>query len=284
MADLRGAPKSSTVMRWIVLIVVLANCAFIIDFLKLADPPTLPELMADGARSPIPGPIAKIFGVVVAAAVAAFFVAALWPHRRTRAIYDRLVLPLALGAVLTSGYTVAIGLEQFALATALNLAAAGVAAVMLARVAAVSPGAHSGWLRVPFALLGAGTTVAVLFVTAPWWIASIAADGGVSSRGDVMAIALATAAIVGTGVALRLADVAYPAVIAAAAGAIYLAQRAADGPAEGALYTCIGMLAIAVLIGIANFRLPAPAPRRRPSPGHYGEPSFLLETTPITRF
>ena len=136
----------------------------------------------------------------------------------------------------------------------------------------------------PFALLGAALTIALLFTTAPWWVAGL--DGGAYFQ-QTLAIGLAIAAVCGGWIAIRAAEPVYPAVIALAAGAIHLTPHAAplDGVANAALYTCIGMFAIAAMAAAAHSALPRHDPRRRPPASARDETGFHLEpTTSIMRF
>jgi len=98
----------------------------------------------------------------------------------------------------------------------------------------------------------------------PWLLWTTAALGlnllmGVAGQvhlgyGAVMAIG----ALAGGLIALRYGDVAYPAVIASCAGAMFVAQRASDPAfATAALCVCVVMLVVAGLGAAARARRPA---------------------------
>ena len=133
---------------------------------------------------------------------------------------------------------------------------------MFMRVAAVSPGQHSGWLRVPFSLHFGAVNLALLVAVTKWLNARGLLAGTAVVPDDVASALLAIAAAMGGFVALRYRDFVYPAVIAAGAGATFIAQRTYNPHvAIDALIACVGMLVVVVLAAAALTQQPRRDPR-----------------------
>jgi hypothetical protein len=259
MHDMTGAPSSSMMLRWTTLIVIVANMAFIVIYNSISESPTIAELVAAYGDALVPVGYAKGIGVAVLFAFLLFYATGLLPSRRRRRTYNSLVLPLALTSVLASGWIVAFRNERFDLSAVLLAAMVALAAIMFARVASVAPGKYSLWLRVPFSLHFAAMTVALLVTLTQWSNAAITPDVAAAPL-------LALAAVAGGLVALRYRDFVYPAVIAAAAGAMFVAQHLLrPDAAAAALMVGTGMIAVAILAAIAMARQPRPERRIRSS-------------------
>ncbi|MEO8345368.1 MAG: hypothetical protein ABI607_06690 [Betaproteobacteria bacterium] len=261
MPDITGAPSSSTYVRWTTLLVVMANIAFIAVFGNLGGSPTFAEVVAEYGNTFVPAGFAKGISGVILAAFLLFYMAALWPRKHRRRIYDKLVLPLALTSVLASCWYVAFRRSEFGISTALIAGGVVLGALMFVRVASVSPGKHSSLLRVPFSLHFGAMTLALLVAVPQWLNISGLLAGTAIVPDDVAAVFLAIAAAAGGFVALRYGDVVYPAVITSGVGAMFIAQRGYDhNVAADAFIVCIGML---VVVGLAALAL-AQQPRRDP--------------------
>ena len=266
MSDITGAPSSSTMLRWTSLIVIAANMAFIAVYNTLSETPTIAELAAGYGDVFVPAVFARGIGAVMLIAFLTFYVAALWPSNRRRRTYDKLVVPLVLTSVMASGWIVAFRHEKIALSVAMLVAIVALAGVMFTRVAAASPGKYSHWLRVPFSLHFAAMSVA-LMVALTQWLNVGGAGAGTAAAPDVVAIALlGIAAATGGFVAFRYNDFVYPAVIASATGAMFVAQHLIrPDVAFNALTVCVGMLVVAGLALVALARQPRSEPRVRSS-------------------
>lgn len=257
MADIAGAPSSSTLLRWTTLILVAANIAFIAVYSGLGESPTLAEVMADYVNTFVPAVFAKAISAVLLAAILFFYMVALKPSRRRNRIYDTLVLPLAVTSVLASIWIVAIKNQAIGLSTALVAASVMLGAVMFVRAASVSPGRHSRWLLVPFSLHFGVMTLALQLALTHWLDASGLLASTTLAPDHVTVAFLAIAAATGGYVAIRYSDFVYPAVITSGAGAIFVAQRTQDPYlAADALTVCIGMLVVAGLAAVALARRP----------------------------
>jgi hypothetical protein len=257
MAHRKGPPSHSALLRWTSFIVVLANVAFIVDYATLSSATPVAEVVAKYGNAFVPKFFAQGLGGLVVAALALFALYALWPRRRRRAvIYDRLVVPLALTSTLASAWLVAYRHEWIALSTALVAAMMILAGVMFVRVTRVAPGAHSRWLRVPFALLFGALTIALLVAITQW----LRAEGVPAAlmREDASVAFLIFAVAVGGMVALCYTDIVYPFVMALAIGAIFVANPAEHPLASYALVAGVGMLLITGLAGIADVWQPEP--------------------------
>ena len=266
MTDLSGTPSSSTMLRWTTLIAIVANAAFIAVYSGLSEMPTIAEVAAEFGDSFLPAGFVRGICVAMLAAFLLFYVAALWPRRRRRSAYDKLVLPLALTSVLASCWIVAFRHEQIGLSVALIAAGVALSGLMFARVASVSPRKHSLWLRVPFSLHLATMTVALLVAVTQWLSASGLFTWAAAGSDDVAIALLAIATATGGFVALRYGDFVYPAVMAAAAGAIFVAQNVVHPEvAVHALVVCVGMLVVVTLAAVALALQPPRARKERPS-------------------
>jgi hypothetical protein len=251
MAHQKGPPSHSALLRWTSLIVVLANAAFIVDYAKLSSATPVAEVVAKYGHAFLPKFFAQGLGALVVAALALFALAALWPRRRRRAlIYDKLVVPLALASTLASAWVVAYRHEWISLSTALVAAMMVLAGIMFIRVTRVAPGEHSRWLRVPFALLFGALTVALLVAIAQWLRAAGVATALVPEDTSILFLVLAVA--IGGMVALWYTDIVFPAVMALAIGAMFVANPAAHPLASYALVSGVGMLLITGLAGLAD--------------------------------
>jgi hypothetical protein len=268
MSNAAGAPSSSTLLRWATLIVVVANLAFIVVYSGIGEPPTIAEAMAAYGYRLVPARYFKTMSAILVVAILGFYVAALWPTRRRRPIYDALVAPLAGACILASFWIVAAKNRDIGLAMALVAASAALGAAMFARVASESPAPHSLWLRVPFSIYFGAMTIALLVALAQWMNAGGRLAANTLAQDDATAVFLAIAVLVGGYVALRFSDFVYPAVIASGMGAVFVAQRAQDPyVAAAALTVCVGMLVVTGLAAARQARTPRDhakdnAPRR----------------------
>ncbi len=266
MSDITGAPSSSTIMRWTTLVVVAANLAFIAVYSSLGESPPIAAVVAEYGNTFVPAGFAKAICVAILVAFLFFYFAALWPRRHRKRIYDRLVIPLALTGVLASSWIVAFRHEAIGVSTALIAVGVALGFVMFVRVASVSPGKYSCWLRVPFSLHFGAMTIALLVAVTQWLIAADLLAGTAVLPDDVATIFFAIAAATGAFVALRYSDFVYPAVIASSMGAMFIAQRAYDTDvAADALIVFVGMLVVVVLAAIALARQPVRDPKGRAS-------------------
>ena len=266
MSNAAGAPSSSTLLRWTTLIVVAANLAFIVVYSRVGESPTIAEVMADYGYTLVPANFVKAMSAVLLAAVLCFYLAALWPSRRRKGIYNALVAPLAGASVLASFWIVAAKNREIGLSMALIAASVALGAAMFARVASESPSRHSLWLRVPFSLHFGAMTIALLIALAQWMNAGGRLAANTLAPDELTAAFLAIAALTGGYVALRYSDFVYPAVIAWGTGAIFVAQRAQDPyVAAAALAVCVGMLIVTGLAAMTQARTPRSDARDKPS-------------------
>lgn len=259
MAKGTGDPSPITTLRWTTLLVVLANIGFIVDYSALVEPPTI--AVGEYGNLVVLAGFAKAIGMAILVAFLLFYFDALWPHRHRKRVYDKLVILLALTSVLASSWIVAFRHKEIGLCAALVITSVVLAGVMFVRVASVSPGQHSGWLRVPFSLHFGAVTIALLAAVTQWLNAGGLLTGTGVVPDEVATVFLAIAAAMGGFVALRYSDFVYPAVIASGAGAMFIAQRTYNPHvATDALVVCVGML---VVVGLAAAAL-TQQPRRDP--------------------
>ena len=291
MATDKGTPSSLTILRWASLMLVATSIAFMADYSALGNVPTIAEVAADYGGSIMPPVFVKAMCAAILFAFLLFYVEALWPRRVRMTIYDHLVMPIALTAVLASCWVVAFRHQDIALSTTLVASSAALCAVMFVRVASASPGRHSAWLRAPFSLYFAAMTVALLISMTQWLNSRGVLLGTSFVQDDVDAVFLAIAAAAGAFVAYRYSDFVYPVVIAAGASSMFVAQSATRPHiASYALIVCGGMLAVSALAAIAlmhpvqrnlldmRLRRRAKVARRAQDEGWYGleESSSML--------
>jgi hypothetical protein len=257
MTDYFGAPSPSTILRWTALLVVAASAGFVADYSTLTESATIAEVMAEYGNTLVPTGFAKAICVGILISFVPFVFAALWPSRHHKPVYDRLVVPLALASVVTASWIVAFRQKEIGLSVALIAASVALGGVMFLRAASADASKHSVWLRVPFSLYFGAMTVALLVVVSQWLNASgLLAETDVTPA-DVATAFLAIAVTLGGFVALRYSDFVYPAILASAVGAIFIAQRAYDPDVvAAALIVCGGMLVVAVLAAVAVARQP----------------------------
>jgi hypothetical protein len=249
-------------LRWTTLVFVAANIAFIAVYSSLSESPAITDVVAEFGHAFMPAGFAKVLCAAILIAFLLFYFAALWPGRHRNRVYDKLVIPLALTSVLASGWFVAFRHEAVGLSTALIAAGVTLAGVMFVRVASVSPGKHSRWLRVPFSFHFGAMTIALLVAVTQWLSASALLTGTAVVPDDLATVFLAIAAAMGGFIALRYRDFVYPAVITLGVGAMFTAQRVYDPDvAADALIVCVGML---VVVGLAAVAL-AQKSRRDPN-------------------
>jgi hypothetical protein len=262
MARNAGAPSHWTMLRWTTLVVVAANIGFVADYIALGESPTIAEVVAEYRNLIVPAAFAKAICAAILVAFMLFYFDALWPRRSRIRVYDKLVVPLALTSVLTSVWIVAFRHQELGLSAALVVAAFVLGAVMFVRVASVSPSQHSTWLRVPFSLHFGAMTIALLVAVTQLLYANGLMTATAVASNDVATAFLAIAAAVGGFVAFRYSDFVYPWVIAAGAGATFVAQRTHNAYiAGGALIACVGMLVVVVLAAVALARQPRGEPK-----------------------
>jgi hypothetical protein len=244
-------------LRWTALIVIEASLGFIATYAALSTSATISEALAAYGNAFVPAGFAKAACVAILGGFLIFFLAALRPRRHRTRIYDRLVIPLALTSVLAAGWVIAFRHEEIGLSFALITSITVLAGAMFAQVAAVSPGKHSSWMRVPFSLHFGAMTLALLVTATQWLNASGLLTGTVVDSTDVASAFLAFAAASGGLVALRYSDFVYPAVITAGLGSMFIAQRSYDPDvAAAALIACAGMLVVASLAAVTLARRP----------------------------
>jgi hypothetical protein len=262
MADISGAPSSRTMLRWASFVLVAANLAFISDYVTLGESPSFAEVVAAYGNPLVPVEFAKGICLVTLLAFLLFYVAALWPRGHRGRVYNTVVVPLALTSVLASGWFVAFRHHEFGLCAGLTAAGAVLAGLMFVRVAAVSPGKHSRWLRVPFSLHFGVMTLALLVSVTQWLNVSGSQLAGIAvDSADIATAFLAIAAVAGGFVALRYSDFVYPAVIALAMAAMFVVRRGYDvNIATDALIVFFGLLVIVSLAALALARKPREDP------------------------
>ena len=261
-----GTPSSSTFLRWAAFIVVEASMGFIAVYGTLSTSATIAEVVAEYGDPFVPAGFVKAICLAILVAFLLFFFAALWPRRHRKRVYDKLVIPLALTSVLAASWVVAFRHEEIGLSVALIAACVVLGGLMFVRVASVSPGKHSRWLRVPFSLYFGAMTIALLVAVTQWFNASGLLTGSVVATRDVASAFLAIAAASGGVVALRYRDFVYPAVITFGLGSMFIAQRVYDPDvAATALIACVGMLVVACLAAVALAKQPWRDPTKKAS-------------------
>jgi benzodiazapine receptor len=268
MTNLSGVPSSSTMLRWTTLIVIAANMAFVVVFNSLSESKTLAKLAEEYGDTFLPAGFAKGICALIAIGFLLFYVAALWPSKRSRRSYDNLVIPLALTSMLATIWIVAFRHEEIALSVASIAGILALAGVMFARVAAISPGKYSRWLRVPFGVHFAAMTIALLVAVVQWLNASGVLEGTAVGPDVVAAVFLALAAAAGGLVAFRYRDFVYPAVIASTAGAMVVDQHVIRPDiATYALVAGVAMFVVVALAIAAQARQPRRDPKVRSTRG-----------------
>lgn len=217
-------PAGSTLLRTIALAAILGNVAFNYLYTRLGWGPAMDVASARYETAFTPAGYAfAIWGVIYTAFIV-YGVQSLRLAQRREPVYDALALPLVAANVLGTAWILAYTRDYLGIAVILIVASTVVGGIMFAQAARYAPARNSRWLRVPFGLYFGWITVAAIACIAQW----LQARGWVA-RGDgetivtVAFLAMATAA--GFVVAQRYHEPLYPAVIAWACFAIFVAQR-----------------------------------------------------------
>lgn len=255
MASTSGAPSPSTFLRWTALMVIAASIAFIVNYSKLGQAATITEMLSQYGAALVPKAFAQAIGAAILAAFGVFLIDALRRRRRRVRLYDELAVALAVCSVLAAGWVVAFRHGEITLALAVVAANLILSCAMFVRVATAASGERSSWLRFPCGLLFGAMTVAASVALTQWLNAGEVLATTAVTRHDEATALLAIGVVAGGLVALRYGDVVYPAVIAACAGAMFVAQRASDPAfAAAALTVGVGMLVVAGLGAVALSR------------------------------
>ncbi len=256
MTDPYEGPSTSTLLRWSTLILIGANLGFINVYGRITDPlmPGALALVLQGNVF-VPRGIALAAASAVAVSFILFYAVILWPRRRQPPVYDRLALPIAASAFVVSALDVAIrnGADAFSLALIGGLAA--LAAAMFVVAARVSPRQRSGWLRVPFSLHFALTTlVFVGALTDPSLAARWLPQLSLAPE-DLTCAALVLVVVVGGAVALRYHEFVYPSVMSAILLTVPFVASGREANVALAMYQAsAGLAIVAVLAAIASAR------------------------------
>jgi hypothetical protein len=257
-------PSYSTLLRWTALIVVEASIAFIFVYSNLSTSATLADVASEYGNALLSIGFAKAIGLAVLVGFLCFFVVALWPRRRRMQVYDSLVVLLALASILGAGWLVTFRREEIGLSVGAVAASVVLGGVMFARVASVSPGRHSYWLRVPFSMYFGAMTLALLVVVTQWLNVSGLIIEPFFETHDVAIGFLVIAVASGGLVALRYRDFVYPTVITCGLASMFLAQRTYEPDlATPALIASGGMLLVAGLAALALATRPSAKPAKK---------------------
>ena len=100
MAGNTGPPSSWTMRRWTTAVVVAANIAFIADYSILSESATITEVVTEYGNMFVPTGFAQAICAAILVAFMLFYFDALWPRRHRIRVYDKLVIPLAMDAVI----------------------------------------------------------------------------------------------------------------------------------------------------------------------------------------
>lgn len=264
--------STSALLRALALVTVLGNVAFNYFYVRWGLGPPMDEVSARYATAFTPANYAfAIWGVIYTAFVI-YGVQSLRVAQRREPAYDAIALPLVAANVLGTAWILAYTHDYLALAVALTLASAIAGARMFRQAARFAPARNSRWLRVPFSLYFGWITVATLACIAQW----VQARGWIEPGEQESALSigfLLAAGVTGIAVAERYREPLYPAVVAWAAAAIFIAQRH-DHPSVA--WTA---LAVAfVLAGFAVYALRAADAETRVRTAYAGR-TMLAEST-----
>ena len=169
----------------------------------------------------------SIWGLIYLSLVA-YAVYQLRPARRDKRIHDWLAGPLLITSLLSMGWLVLFNAEWLLGSVLVILGMLGTALLLLVRSQEwVLSRRGEGWLSVPFSLYAGWLTVATI-ANASVYLSSLGWRGYPLSP-TLWALLLLTAAVaIAVGVSWRLRDAVFPAVVAWACLAIWVARRPED--------------------------------------------------------
>jgi hypothetical protein len=238
------------------LIVIALNVAFLAVFdtrFRLASPG---NPFADFAWSIVPSRFGLTVAVAACLALVLFYALALSPRRQSSETLHRLAVAVAVTTIFATGYVIATTLEARLVATGFIGVVWLMTWMTLATTARASPRHHSLWLRVPFGMLLALSTL-VLLQSIP---AAILTSRLARFQGDLAAnwwiVAPAVAVLVGSVAALWLHDFVCPATLFA-----FLVSDVAVGTPNARLILC----AAGILVVLSVFAITAVARQLRTS-------------------
>jgi hypothetical protein len=225
----KGAMKASPYLmfwRWLALVCVTGNAIFSIAYERLTPSlPTIAEVSSRYRAFFTPAPYAFAIWGLIYAALIGYAVFALLPRQRLTGWHDAVAPWLTAYSVLGAAWIVAFRHSHITASLSLIVAMFLVGGWMfgLAKRAVWEDVAHP-LCSVPFALYFGWISVATIANTMAWMLANDAFSSPESQVGWTL-IALISAVFVACVVSRRYSETTYPAVIAWALVAIWVAQQ-----------------------------------------------------------
>ena len=247
-------------LRWLTLFVVLLNVVLssITDRLGLGG-----ESIATVTRQYdslfVPAGYAfSIWGVIYLSFIV-YAVVQLLPAQRYKSVYDHLDIPVMWVNILGFIWQLVFRFNQVttSLLIILVMLIAGIVLFIRAQKA-VTLHQYSQWLLVPASIFLGWICVATI-ANASVWLIAIGWDGASISAGSWTMLLLGIAFLLAVYISLRFKNYLYPAVIAWATFAIWVAlQNKTLEVAQVALYTAIAAVVLTVIAIVRNIRLKQP--------------------------
>jgi benzodiazapine receptor len=212
--------KATLFLRWLTLLVVIANIVFNGVYDRFFDLPSIGE--ASKYYNDLFTPSGYVFSIwlLIYLSFLIFSIRQLVPPPRKRRVYAELSLPLIAANVLASLWILAFTSGMLVLSLIIILTMLACAIYMFRKsVHAHFVLKHTAWLPVPFSLFFGWISVAMLANSA----VLLTSNGLMDQYITIVFIVLATLA--GAGISLKYGNAIYPAVIAWAASGIWAARR-----------------------------------------------------------
>jgi hypothetical protein len=243
-------------LRWLTLFVVLLNVVLsgITDRLGLGGESIATVTRQYNSLFVPAGYAFSIWGVIYLSFIV-YAVVQLLPAQRYKSVYDHLDIPVMWVNILGLLWQLVFRFNQVttSLLIILVMLIAGIVLFIRAQKA-VTLHKYSRWLLVPASIFLGWICVATI-ANASVWLIAIGWDGASISAGSWTMLLLGIAFLLAVYISLRFNNFIYPAVIAWAAFAIWIAlQNKTFEVAQVALYTAIAAIVLTLIAIVRNVR------------------------------
>ncbi|WP_276484895.1 tryptophan-rich sensory protein [Paraflavitalea pollutisoli] len=247
----------NTILRWLTLLAVIVNVGL----------STAMERMGWGGASMrevtdrydnffVPAGYAfSIWGVIYFSFIV-YAIVQLLPAQKHKPIYDHLAVPVILINLLGLAWQFAYRNNQISLSVVIILVMLVAGMVYFIRTNQGIWAQHrSKWLMVPSSLFLGWISVATI-ANVSLWLVAMGWDGGALSNGNWTNILLAVIVLLSLFISIRYKDFLYPAVIAWATYALFVAlQNRDERVAQTAMYVAIAAIVLTIIAAARNARI-----------------------------
>lgn len=180
----------------------------------------------------------------------------LLPAQKHKPVYDRLAVPVIVVNLLGLAWQIVFKRDQVTLSVIIILVMLVAGILYFTRTQqAIWTQHRSKWLMVPSSLFLGWISVATI-ANVSLWLVAMGWDGGTLSDGNWTKLLLAVIVLLSLFISIRYKDFLYPAVIAWATYALFVAlQNREESVAQTAMYVAIAAIVLTIIAAARNARI-----------------------------